>query len=333
MPLKPDADEIAQYLSSLATSCRLDSSRRWWPKYVYHSTHVENAAAILESGRLRCRAQVQAGQLVKDSASQQIIAGLSKTQKRWVRLYLRPRAPTQYVNEGVRPPSGYEYGAAMPVPVYFLFSAPELLGEQGVSFTPGRLQSGASIGSTADDLREIPFKDVYHDGGVGQPGSERRAEILNARHAEVLVKNELALNHLAFVFCRSQPERQTLLNLLSQSARKRWSSRVVVQTHQNLFYKRGTHVEAVTLAADECVFRFYTSILTKFLGPFSIDFQWRGDDGWAAHWKRSGYYIPRNPLRFNLDPEHAQYQVTLRMDGDLIYQGSFEHTPPAPAVF
>lgn len=150
-----------------------------------------------------------------DSASQQHIAELTPDQRRYVRLYFRPRAPTQYHNEGVRPEGKYGYDAKMPVPVFFLFSN-ELLCKQGVRFSRGRLNPGEPTGQSAEFLESIPFKDVYHDSGVGPLGAHRRSVILHARHAEVLVKDELSLDNLRMVVCRSEPERETLLNLLTR---------------------------------------------------------------------------------------------------------------------
>ena len=87
----------------------------------------------------------------------------------------------------------------MPVPVYMLFSV-SLLTEQGVYFTRGRLTDTAHIGNTVEFLRSINFSDVYHDASVGRlGGSSERPRILNARHAEVLAQDELALDCLKHI--------------------------------------------------------------------------------------------------------------------------------------
>jgi hypothetical protein len=76
----------------------------------------------------------------------------------------------------------------MPVPIYLLFDSRRLLTQEGVCFTRGRLDSTTEIESDAAFLQSIPFKDVYHDTYVEPRGAGgRRSEILNARHAEVLV--------------------------------------------------------------------------------------------------------------------------------------------------
>lgn len=324
MPRKTDADEILEHLRALPATASLDSSRRWWPKYLYHSAHVENAARILNDGRVLSRRRVVAeGRLALDCASPRILQDLPSGYKRWVRLYFRPRAPTQYANEGVRPRSQYEYGAHMPVPIYLLFSAADVLAQSQSRFTRGRLEQGAPMGSTADFFRLIPFADVYHDAGVGPLGSPRRADILNARHAEVLIPDELPLRHLKLVLCRSQPERATLLELMTQSARTRWKDKIAIQTHQNVFHKRGTYVASASLASDASQFRFYTSIPESFRGPFDLTIDWSGSDGWSRRWCCAGYKVPTEPLRFRFHPPASDYQVTMRMDGNLVYKDRY----------
>ena len=206
MPPKPDAREILEFMGGLQSSLRLRGVRRWWPKWIYRSDHVENAARILNGGVLLSRARAElAGCIAKDSGSQRHIAEMTPRQRDYVRLYFRPRTPTQFANEGIRPSRMIRYGAHMPVPVYFLFSA-RLLAERGVSFTRGRLTSLTEVGRTAAFLRSIRFADVYHDSGVGRPGSTRRGDILHARNAEVLVADELLLDYLRLVVCRSEAE-------------------------------------------------------------------------------------------------------------------------------
>ena len=212
MPYKSDAEAIHEHMLGLPSKLRLDKARRWWPKWLFRSDHVENVADVLNSGRLLSREIAESNGLIKkDSAGSQFIVELTPPLKRYVRLYFRPRTPTQYANEGIRPESMIQYGAHMPVPIYLLFSV-RLLKEDGVLFSNGRLTADAEIGGTFEFLKSINFGHVYHDSGVGPLGSTRRSEILNARHSEVLVLDELCLDHLKYVICRSEPEQDTLLN-------------------------------------------------------------------------------------------------------------------------
>ena len=109
MPLKADADEILEHMEQLRSSLGVDRNRRFWPRWLFRSDHVENAAAILNSGRLLSRAAAEDGDLIRtDSGSQQYVGQLSSPHRNLVRLYFRPRTPTQYANEGIRPRGGIE---------------------------------------------------------------------------------------------------------------------------------------------------------------------------------------------------------------------------------
>ena len=201
MPRKADADQILEHMKQLPSSLGLGRNRHFWSRWLFRSDHVENAADILNSGRLRSRASAEDAGLIRvDSGSPQILDQLSRRHRNLVRLYFRPRTPTQYANEGIRPQDKIEYGAHMPVPVYLLFDV-NLLAEEGVRFTKGRLTEGTAMGGSAEFLKSITFADVYHDGGVGRlGGSNRRSEILNARHSEVVVESELGLDgNLAYL--------------------------------------------------------------------------------------------------------------------------------------
>ena len=132
---KRDADNIWAFMQEVPSELRLDKNRRWWPFWLFRSDHVENAAAILNSGELLSRAGAAIrGLIVKDSVSQQHINQLDQSQMRNVRLYFRPRTPTQYSNEGGRSVDRIKFGAHMPVPVNLFFSS-RLLLETGVLFS------------------------------------------------------------------------------------------------------------------------------------------------------------------------------------------------------
>ena len=272
MPRKADADEILEYMRQLPSSLGLDRNRSFWPHWLFRSDHVENAAEILNGGRLLSRTAAENQGLIRvDSGSPQYVKNLSAQHRNLVRLYFRPRTPTQYRNEGIRPQDMIELGAHMPVPVYLLFAV-SLLAEESVFFTKGRLNDAAAVGDSAKFLKSIVFGDVYHDGGVGRLGeSDRRSTILNARHTEVVIEKELPLDHLKHIICRSAPERETLLNLLSSEARGQWVERIHVdEGHRRMFQKRGTFVQRAELSSTDSQFLFYSNINSNMRGPFNL---------------------------------------------------------------
>lgn len=334
MPLKRDAEAIRAHMLGLASELRLDGNRKLWPHWLFRSDYIENAAAILNSGKLLSRSAAERNKLiVKDSGSPRHIGQLSREHRGYVRLYFRPRTPTQYRNEGIRPTTKIELDAHMPVPVYLLFSS-TLLMEAEVAFTRGRLTAGTEIGNSVEFLRRINFADVYHDRGVGAVGgSDRRSDILNARHSEVIVKNDSNLEYVRHVICRSASERETLLNLLSPEARKRWAQRIHVDEGRRiLFYKRGTFVQSADLSETGSRFVFYANGDPDMRGPFHLHIEWigRGD---KRNYADRNFTVATEPLELVLPQPEPQYEVRITMNGDLAYLGRFDDAVASKAVF
>ncbi len=334
MPLKHDADAIKAYIQGLKSVDWLEARCRWWPNFLFRSDHVENAADILNCGELLSRAAAENGNLIKkDSSSPSHINQLASKDRRWVRLYFRPRTPTQYSNEGIRPTNKIKYGAHMPVPIYLLFSS-RLLMEQGVGFSRGRLTPESKTGTSAAYLEEMNFRDIYHDSSVGRLGmSNRRSKVLNARHSEVLVQDRLPLDYLKYIVCRSGPERETLLNLLKPEVRDRWERKVVEDDgRRGLFYRRGTFVTDVYLSDRESRFTFHSPPDPDWRKPFHLEITWTGETQNYHHSKES-FMVPDTSLKltFSYSGTHPTYDVVLKLNGDLAYIGKFK--PPFFDIF
>ena len=307
-------------MAGLPRALGLGKQRQWWPQCLFRSDHVENTARILNTGRLLSRAQAeQSGAIIHDSGSREHIAQLTDEQRDCVRLYFRPRTPTQYANEGIRPVHAIEYGAHMPVPIYLLFST-RLLEYEGVEFSGGRLAHGTDTGGSHEFLTSINFRDVYHDGRV--PDSDRH--ILNARHAEAIVTGSLGLDHLMRVVCRSAAERDTLLYLLTDEARLRWRERVIVdQGRIRLFYKqRGTFLRDVVLDVDKLTLRFYGNIHPDYRGPFVLRTDVRSSSSRLVG-EKEGYSVGSDgePVVFRLGAPLGRYHVRVTLNEDLAYAG------------
>jgi hypothetical protein len=184
-----------------------------------------------------------------ENAAQTVIEQTVLTHQQFVRLYFRPRTPTQFRNEGIRPPSLRWHGAHCPVPVFLCFHAVDLLSRDGVGFSDGNMgKQVTEFGESLALFQRIRFEDVFHDSAWA-PEDEGR--IKNARHCEVLVKDELPIAPaLAMIVCRSPAERQTLLHLLPRSSRVGWEPRMRVDPR--FFYRHGVYVQSVNVG-DEIV--------------------------------------------------------------------------------
>ena len=325
---KSDADDIAAFMRDLPKRLGLDRQRRWWPQWLYRSDHVENAAQILNSGRVLSRARAERSRvIVHDSASHEHVGQLTGQQRDCVRLYFRPRTPTQYANEGIRPTRKIKYdGAHMPVPVYLLFSV-KLLECVGIEFTRGRLAIATETGGSYEFLSSIAFRDVYHDGPIGH-----RREILNSRHAEVIRHGSLNLDYLRHVVCRSSAERDTLLHLLSDEACLRWGERTIVdEGRRRLFHKRGTFLEEVSLGRNKIGFRFYENTHPEYRGPFDLRVIAKTTVGHQVG-RAKAHSVDGRHLAFRLDPPLKSYTVQITLNGDLAYAGEYDGREVTDAI-
>ena len=78
----------------------LEAQESKWTGYVYHFTHLENAANILISHSLKARSQLL-DNYFKDSAAENVIKATRSSAKNYVRFYFRPLTPTQLCHENL----------------------------------------------------------------------------------------------------------------------------------------------------------------------------------------------------------------------------------------
>jgi hypothetical protein len=325
--VKPWADEIQHHIEAWAA--RL-GSMDWWPRHVYHFTDVHNAVSIIQSGCLYSRDEaVRRGLMKVDNASSKIIDQTRPEHLRYARLYFRPRTPTQYRNEGIRPTSQRKLGGAhCPIPVYFCFDAWTVLSRADTEFSNGNMGSSrAAHSGERDFFLSIPFHLVFHNRAIPHALSlgEKRAVIFH-RNAGVLVPNSLTLDPaLRFIACRSVAERQTLLHLLPVNLRGKWAPRIRLG-ERGLFERKWTYVEEVVIVDDEVIFRFNPNTLTP--GPFQVTFSYceAGEDSERV-WQ--GEQAALNNLLTGRISGAVEGAVTLHLDDALAFAGrlAFEEIP------
>lgn len=314
---KPDAVRIERHWGALRSASWLGPARKWWPGFIFHFTDVVNAVKIIEAGKLLCRHQAQIG---RDSASSQVIDQTDEVWKGYVRLYFRPRTPTQYRNEGFRPQSRLGLlGAHCPMPVFFLFDALTLLTAAPTKFSDGNLAANDTrVGEDAAFLESIPFEKVYHDGPLGE--TEKR-NIVYHRHAEVLVPGELDLTGLKWIVCRSEAELRTLRCLLSATSWEAYYARTVIKRH--LFNRTWNFVETAELEQSKVTLRFTRAPSAS--GPFDARLEILNlDNGYRYRWENHAYHIEQ-VLRVRIPQltKPAYYEARLFLDGAIAFADTF----------
>ena len=314
---------IRQHIDELRNASWLDRPRQWWPACLFHCTDITNVVSILNDGELDSRSRItSAGQLPVDIASPQVIEGTSLKWQDYVRLYFRPRTPTQYRNEGFRPIGQREWNSHCPVPVYLIFSALTVLSRSDSCFSDGNMGSPqANVHTDVSSLEQIPFNLVYHDTWFGP---SERDQIVHHRNAEVLVPQRMGLDSLRLIGCRSDAEYKTLLHLLPPETYSRWVSRVGALSSLQLFHQEWTFVEQVDMNAERIVFRFNRSSRTP--GPFDAHVEIdEAATRQKYHW-RNGAYECNRELTLPLSNLHdsSDYTARLFLDDHLAHADRYQ---------
>ena len=113
--------------------------RQHWSPRLFRHEPIENAVQIIKDGELLSRRQ--AGQNIpRDIAPNEIIARRDLAHSS-VRLYFRPKTPTQYHIEGIKKAGEYYQGKHAPVLIIFLFDMRKILTRPDVQFSDGNMQS------------------------------------------------------------------------------------------------------------------------------------------------------------------------------------------------
>jgi hypothetical protein len=322
---KPDDLAIGAFFDELASQPWLGFQRRLWPQFFFHVTDAHNAAAILSSGRLMCRSRAEReGWMRTDNASAEILTQSPPWLFDFVRLYFRPRTPTFWNNEGMRPLRFRAMGAHCPVPIALLFEAKEIAGQTGVQFSDGNLASvAARRGADLAFLRSLDFRDVYHNF---QMMPEDKVRLTARRQAEIIVPGQLGLDALRWVVARSGPELTTLLALLEETTWSRESAMYEFRVHSSLFHCRWSYIERIDLIGNQVRFLFNPDSETP--GPFDVSLTWQ--DPTTGHIQETQSMIRAVGTITVPVPQDFRGRVVelaVKLDDSLAYKGTLRPVP------
>jgi hypothetical protein len=174
-------------------------------------TDVDNLPSIFGARSLLSRNRAAAAGLIRhDCASASVLSNTPPWVRDYVRLYFAPKTPMLYHVEGIkrRPDDWPE----CPMPVYLDFS-PQILTLPNVKVSDGNMGSPATNCEDASEefFANLPFDKIYHRGSTWLLNHR---EIILRRHAEVLIKAELSLDHLRRLVFRSEAEKALGLSQL-----------------------------------------------------------------------------------------------------------------------
>jgi len=320
--MKPDSDEIRLFIDNLANESWLGSVRSNWVRYIFHHTDIRNAVAILKSGKLLCRRKLdETGSMVVDNASRPIISSTESLVKDYVRLYFRPRNPTQFRNEGVRPKDRQWEESHCPVPIFFLFDSKAILTRSDCQFSEGNLATLGVNGlrSSAEDLFSFNFKMIYHDS----PHND--SSITFHKNAEVVIPNELDLLALKYIVCRSPAERESLLNLLPTEIFVKWSPKILIDTKANFFSRKWVYVQTADLTSKYAAIDFSPDVIQA--SPFLLTAKLKGN---REKLIERANFSANKKIVFEFVEDVFIYQIEVKLDENLVYSGRFDGSDDIP---
>jgi hypothetical protein len=320
-----DPGILKGFIQELKNIRSLSPGNRWWPKYFFHFTDLRNLINILDSGYLFSRASLEEINLsFVNGANSEIIKHTLDDYKHYARLYFRPRTPTLYRNEGIRP-SSTRGNAHCPIPVYLFFDSVGILSRQDVKFSNGNLSRTyeVEIFDSFDDFRKLPFEDIYHHGVI-KP-QERINEVIFRRHAEIIVKEKLDLQDLTYIVCRSSAELELLRNSLSPEIVRKYGNRIHNDVKADIFNREWVYVNKVFLSSDHLIVNFNSPRnYEQDKGSFHIRVEIISSN--VGVLDQEGFNVTRDGRwRVNF-PKTDNYTVVIYLDGIIVYNNTFDST-------
>lgn len=292
--------------------------RRHWPSHLFHHAPLENAVGILRDGCLRSRNDGN-NRRARDVAAPGVIDTRDHAHD-FVRLYFRPKTPTQWHIEGIRKQgeSHYGDGTHAPVLVMFLLDARSVLTLPGIRFSNKNMQLADTVaGDSEAYFAQIPFAKVFSEGNTGGDRS-----ITEARCAEVLAPSPLNLGGTLRGIClRSEPEKETLLHLLGES-RADWEHLCHVSDALKVFQKEYAFVDVLRLTSEGVIFRLNARKDNQRI-ELKIDVWDSGGQHVVDFYNSSHEPVPADPASnwiWKQALPQDMYLVEVRLEGQLAFQ-------------
>ena len=250
-----------------------------------------------------------------------MLAGTHSDIKNYVRLYFRPKTPTQYYAEGVKSSRTLSISrfpdAHCPVPVFFLFDSAEVLSREDCWFSDRGLASrNYEIMSTGQDLANLDWRKIYHTGPIDFRRPEE-SDIISRRMAEVIIPGHLDMKSLKWIYCRSEAEKDTLLHLLTDALQPQYEGRILATARSELFYRQHTYLESVRMDSEAAYLSFSPD--TQSQGPFQLQVTIRSNND-IRQYSEDAFSFQRGEFRWIINTGFDDYVFELRLDEHMVYR-------------
>lgn len=202
-------DEEKDFCKKLIQLLNIKPSK-WGNGYIYHFSHLENAAEIIREEKIYSRNYAQKINF-KDSASGEQIQRTRSAVHDYARFYYRPLTPTQWHNEGLGR-RRYDDNPKCPVPIFFKIKVSDILERNpgNIFISNGNLSSDwAAYGNDYNFLRSFDFLNLYSE--FGNPFFK------SASQQEFIVKDFLDLSFIDYeIICRNEQDKLVLLHIVDE---------------------------------------------------------------------------------------------------------------------
>lgn len=181
---------------------------------LWHFTDFTNLESIFNAGELSSRKICLDNNVsFLDGANHDVINKATEFVHNCTRFYYRPKTPTLYDNEGIKPIE-YSKEVHIPRPVYLLFSE-ELIYDKDTAFSNGNA-TNSPIHNSAQFFESMDWNSIFHSSWFYP---EERDYIINRRHAELLSKKPISLTYLSKIIFRSNADLQQAIRIWGEDNR------------------------------------------------------------------------------------------------------------------
>jgi hypothetical protein len=311
---------IVKFQENLALE--FTGTQHWWTKSLFHFSDISNAISILELGKIYSRNKVNNLNIMKnDNANDEVISLTDQEYKNYTRLYFGPSTPTQKNNEGIKPKDKILNNAHCPIPVMFIFDFKKVFMIDDIRFTDGNLSTNPNIYGDISDLDKLNFRLIYHRSWFYP---EDRDKIINARHSEVLVKDELALeNNLRLIAVRSEAEKETLVYQLSFELKEKYQNKVYVQPQTGIFINDWLYIDKVSLIENQIHIQWHRcSNIAKCQNKYTLKIVATSkDNAIVKRLKKEQWYPTEGTQKINLSKElqNIPFVLEIYLDDIKVY--------------
>lgn len=264
-------NEIISEHASIKFSQKIDSQKSKWKGYIYHFTHLTNAATVINSKKILSRNK--ALKTGFSNAAGSVVENRHDAHE-FARFYFRPQTPTQFYNEnlGKDSSSGYlkqwsyydgyrrvynslwksHYPQALrlglprcPVPVFFRFKLTEVLEkiESICHISNGNMQTGwAKFGAINTMIDKFNFEDLFST--ISNTVSGDWHDYIEYSQQEFLVKNEFDFSNFESVeiIVPDELSKTALLNLVDFG--NSLSDKILIDNYEfSIFHRENRKVD------------------------------------------------------------------------------------------